>query len=249
MLADYFALSSYSGIRASLHQALADRSVNRIILNVDSPGGAASGCEELAADLASAARVKPMTTFVAGLAASAGYWLASQAPQITMTPSGEVGSIGVLLLHVDISRALDAAGVTPSFIVSKASPFKVEGNQFEPLGAPARAHQQEAVDMIADRFIAAVASGRRVTSAKVRSDFGRGRTLMANAAHAAGMVDRVGTLRDALGIGATQASPAAFMTERQQIAAARQRRMEAALTPRERLVQARRRRLIIEGLA
>ncbi|MGN6311282.1 MAG: S49 family peptidase [Xanthobacteraceae bacterium] len=239
MLSEFFGFSSYSSIRSGLSQALADRSISRIILYVDSPGGAAAGCEELAADIAAAARVKPIAAYVDGVAASAAYWLASQAPQIAITPSGEVGSIGVLLLHMDVSRALDAAGVTPTFVVSKASPYKVEANQFEPLGAEASANLQSAVDKIAEKFIGAVARGRGVSGGKVRADYGKGRTLLAEAARAAGMIDRIGSLRDVIGDSAT---------ERRNLAAVRRQRIELeSMTPQERLARARRRRLILEA--
>jgi signal peptide peptidase SppA len=245
MLADYFGFSSYAGIRNKLHEALSDRAFSKILLYVDSPGGAAAGCEELAADIAAAAKVKPIAAFIDGLAASAGYWLASQAPQMTMTPSGEVGSIGVLLLHTDISGALSAAGVRPTFIVSKASPHKVEGNSFEPLSAAARAHRQLEVDEIADRFIGAVARGRGVSGARVRSDFGKGRTLMAGAAQAAGMIDRIGTLRDAVGLRAPPASATAQMSDADRVAYRRRRLELEAMTPEERASVDRLRRLKI----
>jgi signal peptide peptidase SppA len=225
-------LTSYSAIRESLQRAVTDRSVAKIILLIDSPGGAAMGCEETAAAITAAARTKPLLSFIDGIAASAGYWLACQAPQITLTPSGEVGSIGVLLLHVDASAALERAGVTPTFIVAKASPHKTEGNQFEPLGTEARAHFQQGVDEVADTFIAAVARGRRVSAAKVRSDFGRGRMLRADAARAAGMVDRIGLLSDV--IGSTYRSinlePGTPMSEQQRSAARRRRLIIEAQT-------------------
>jgi signal peptide peptidase SppA len=249
MLSDFFGLSSYSGIRSQLNQALNERTISRILLYVDSPGGAADGCEELAGDIAAAARVKPILSFVDGLAASAGYWLASQAPQITLTPSGQVGSIGVFCMHNDLSRALQIEGVAPSFIVSKASPYKVETNPFEPLGAEARAYRQTGVDQTADKFISAVARGRNVSTAKVRSDFGRGRTMTAEAARVAGMIDRIGMLRDAIGVApastAATGTAAAQMTDAQRSAHRRQRLEFEAMSPHQQRASARRRRIAI----
>lgn len=224
ILSELFGFSNYASIRAKLFDALNDRAISQILLYVDSPGGAATGCEELAADISSAARIKPIAAFIDGLGASAAYWLASQAPRITMTPSGEVGSIGVLRLHVDESGALDRAGIKPSLIVSTASPYKVEANGFEPLHAGARQHLQQRVDEIADKFIGVVASGRRVSGAKVRSDFGRGRTLMATAARAAGMVDQIGTLREAVGMSPASSS-ASSAGSQSNLAAHRLRRL------------------------
>ncbi|HEY3624859.1 MAG TPA: S49 family peptidase, partial [Terracidiphilus sp.] len=67
------------------------------------------GLPETADVIHAANRVKPVRAFVTGIAASAAYWLASQASSITLTPSGEVGSVGVLDLHADISKALENA--------------------------------------------------------------------------------------------------------------------------------------------
>jgi signal peptide peptidase SppA len=249
MLADYFGFTSYSGIRSQLNQALADRSVSRIVLYVDSPGGAAAGCEELSAEIASAARIKPMATFVDGLAASAAYWLASQTPLMTLTPSGEVGSIGVLLMHTDISGALGAAGIKPTFVISKASPYKVEGNSFEPLGNEARAYQQQAVDLIADKFIGAVASGRNVSTTKVRADFGRGRTMMASAARAVGMIDRIGTLREAIGNAPASTGATADMIDAQRSAYRRKRLDRESMSSEQQKAEARRRRIALEEMS
>lgn len=198
ILADMFGLASYSGIRNALAQAASDRSVSRVVLLVDSPGGTALGCEEVADDVARVARIKPVTAFVDGLCASAAYWIASQAQSLVSTASGEIGSIGVFVLHADESRLMDEIGVTPTFIVSKASPRKVDGNSLQPLKAEAKARFQADVDAIAGKFVGAVARGRRISAATVKADFGQGATLFAGPAKSAGMVDGIGRLEEVL---------------------------------------------------
>jgi len=186
--------ATYSGIRARLMEAVADRSVDRIALLVDSPGGVAMGVEELGNDIANANKTKPVISITDGMAGSAAYWLASQAGRFVATPSSEVGSVGVFGLHLDASRMVDAMGITPTFIVSKVSPFKVEGNEFEALDSEAKGYFQSRVDKIGSKFVAAVARGRGVTAAKVKSDFGQGRALFADDAQRAGMIDAVMTI-------------------------------------------------------
>lgn len=134
------------------------------------------------------------------MAASAAYHLGSQATKFVATPSAELGSIGVYGLHVDASRAVDAAGLTPTYIASGISPFKTEGNPFEPLGEEARAFLQGQVDEIGRRFVRAVARGRRVSESTVTTLFGGGRVLLAPAAHRVGMVDGIETLATALSL-------------------------------------------------
>jgi capsid assembly protease len=196
-LTDAFGLASHTGIRAGLARAVADPDVDRIVLAIDSPGGVASGTLETANAIAAAGKKKLVVAHVES-AGSAAYWLASAANEIVLTPSGDVGSIGVFALHADMSRALDQAGITPTFVVSKASPYKVEANPYEPLGADAKASVQRDVDHIAGQFIAAVARGRRITIAKVKSEYGQGRMLNATDALRAGMVDRVATIEHVL---------------------------------------------------
>ncbi len=92
--------SSYDSIADAAEKAAADPSVKRVVLSVDSPGGEVTGLPETATVLAQVAKVKPVSSIVEGMAASAAYWLASQSSDVTLTPSGEVGSVGVRMMHV-----------------------------------------------------------------------------------------------------------------------------------------------------
>jgi len=85
---DWFADTDYASVRASGRRALADPSVKTVDLVIDSPGGSVLGLPETADVIHAANRVKPVRAFVTGIAASAAYWLASQASTITLTPSG-----------------------------------------------------------------------------------------------------------------------------------------------------------------
>lgn len=176
--------------------ALADDSVTAIVFDVDSPGGTVTGVPELAAEILAARGKKPIIASVSGMAASAGYWLASAADTLIVTPSGEVGSIGVYCTHQDVSGAMDKAGVKMQFI--QAGKFKTEGNPYEPLSDSARADMQKGVDEFYEMFVGGVADGRGVSVETVKADFGQGRMLMAKDALAAGMVDSIQTLDQVL---------------------------------------------------
>ena len=190
--------STYQGIARNLAGALADREVKQIMLMIDSPGGTVGGLPELADDIARAGRIKPVIAVADGLAASAAFWLATQAGRFVATPSAEVGSVGVYLLHVDASRMVDAAGLTPTFIASKISPAKVEANPLEPLTEEARDFLQGEVDKIGNRFVRGVARGRGVSESTVIARFGRGRIVLAPDAKRAGMIDEIQTFDQAL---------------------------------------------------
>lgn len=169
-----------------------DPNVGAIVLDVDSPGGAVSGVEEVASEIFKARGTKPMIAVANHLAASAAYWIATAAEELVVTPSGEVGSIGVFAGHQDISAALEAEGVKISLI--NAGKFKVEGNPYEPLGEEARAAIQARVDDYYNAFTRDVARHRSVKQSEVKGGFGEGRVVGAKEAVALGMADRVGTL-------------------------------------------------------
>jgi ClpP class serine protease len=116
---------------AAFDEAMANEDVTHIVIDVDSPGGCVDGVPELAARIADARGKKPITAVANGMAASAAYWIASAADQIVVAPSGEVGSIGVYMVHFDFSEQLAQEGVTPTII--RAGQYKAEGNPLEPL--------------------------------------------------------------------------------------------------------------------
>jgi signal peptide peptidase SppA len=183
--------------QARFRAALSDPEVGSILLDIDSPGGQVGGIEELAEEIYQARGQKPITAVANTLAASAAYWLASAAGELVVTPSGEVGSIGVFAMHEDISAALDKLGVAVNLIA--AGKYKTEGNPFEPLGQEAREAIQGRVNEYYDMFTRAVARGRGVSQADVIGGFGEGRVVGAEQAVRLGMADRAATIDEVIG--------------------------------------------------
>ncbi|MHC2666569.1 S49 family peptidase [Bradyrhizobium diazoefficiens] len=186
--------SSLSGIAASATRAADDADVAGIVADVDSPGGTVSGTAEAAAAFAYAASKKPVVAVVNTLAASAAYWIASQASELVISPSGDVGSIGAMIMHQDISGWLEQVGMKMTLIRSEQSPMKNEAHPFAPLSDEARTFLQGRANAAGGDFVKAVAAGRKVSQAKVKDEFGQGRVFGAKEAMARGMVDRVATL-------------------------------------------------------
>jgi len=177
----------------------ADPDIGLIILHIDSPGGVVTGTKEAADAVYKARQSKPVVALVNPLCASAAYWIASQASEIVAVPSADVGSVGVFMMHAECSKMLEMDGVKPTFIFAKDSPYKIEGNSFEPLSEEAEEYFQGEVDAIMTEFVKAISRGRGVPVSKVLADFGKGRTMLAPAAKTAGMVDRCAPLGQALG--------------------------------------------------
>jgi len=184
--------ASTERIASQFRQAVNDPNVGAVVLQIDSPGGGVYGVAELADTILKARGSKPIIAVADSLAASAAYWIAASADEIVVTPSGEVGSIGVYTAHEDLSRLLDAEGVTISLIA--AGKYKTEGNPFEPLGEEARAAIQARVDDYYSMFVRSVAKGRDVKLDGVRNGFGQGRVVGAQEAVKLGMADRIDTL-------------------------------------------------------
>ncbi len=179
-----------------LRQAVADEAVSQILLDIDSPGGSVYGVSELGDVILSARAQKPVVAIANSLAASAAYWIGSQAGEFYVTAGGEVGSIGVWQAHQDYSKAMDEAGVKTTLI--SAGKFKVEGNPYAPLDEEAQGFMQSRVEDYYAAFTKAVAKGRGVPITQVRDGMGQGRVLGADAALAQNMVDGIASFDQVL---------------------------------------------------
>ncbi len=180
-------LQKFSAILAEVDN---DSKVGSIVLDVASPGGLVELVPETAEQIRQT--TKPVTAVANTEAASAAYWLAAQADELVVTPSGMVGSIGVWSAHEDWSRHDGNLGVTTTLI--SAGRYKVEGHPFAPLDEEARSRMQAVVDTFYNMFVEDVARGRATSISAVRNGFGEGRMLTAQEAVREGMADRVASL-------------------------------------------------------
>lgn len=171
--------------------AWASTDVQRIVVLIDSPGGVVSGLGEAAETLR--AGPKPMTSFVTGMAASAAYWLGSQANEMVLDRAAQVGSIGVVA-SLSRQEGVDASGRRSYEIVSTGAPYK----RPDPSTEEGRASILRDIDAVEAVFIGDVAAGRKVSDAVVREQFGKGAMVFSGEAVRAGMADRVGTLEGIL---------------------------------------------------
>ena len=196
-----------------------DPKVKAILFAIDSVGGTVYGVEELASEIRESRGTKPIIANASSLAASAAYWIGSQADRLFVTPGGDVGSIGVMSAHTDVSGAAEKAGIKTTFI--SAGKYKTEGHAFGPLSEDALAYRQKQVDATMTRFVRAIAAGRGVSEAAVRTGFGEGRLVNAADALALGMVDGIEPLDTTLAR-LQQAAPASTSLTRASSADTRQ---------------------------
>lgn len=187
---------SVEEISDDLQAALADDTIDGILLRINSPGGNADGIAELAGSIRAAAGAKPAIAYIDGSACSGAYWLAAAASKIVINVIGEGGSIGAYAVFYDWTKAMDEIGVKEIVILSSQSPNK------NPDPSTTKGHDiyQARIDALAQVFIESVAQYRGVTTETVLSDFGQGGVFMGQQAVDAGLADELGTFETALAL-------------------------------------------------
>lgn len=188
--------ASYELIERDLRAAAASSQVESIVLDVDSPGGAVDGVQEVA-NVVRALREDGVrvVTFANGLMASAAYWIGAAAESVWISSDvAQVGSIGVVATHVDVSIAEAQRGIKTEEIV--AGRFKRVASRHSPLTAEGRETIQAAVDQIYSVFVEDVARSRGTSVDDVIERMADGRVFIGQRAIEAGLVDGVSTLDD-----------------------------------------------------
>lgn len=186
--------TSAQTIESSVRAAIAEPEIKAIVMDVDSPGGLATGVQELAAELRNMRGQKPIVAHVDYMAASAAYWIASSADEIVASPSAYVGSVGAFITHVDQSELLKQVGIDVTLIAEPEQ--KVDGNSFEPLSDRARGELQTLVSQAVDHFRADVAAGRGIRRSDISDQWAH--TFTARDALAMGMIDKIRTFDQTL---------------------------------------------------
>ncbi len=176
--------------------ALADPSVKAIVLAIDSPGGTVDGTVDIARLVFESRGTKPIVAYTDGTMASAAYWIGSATDKVYIGNDATlVGSIGVVAMHTDISKAEEQRGIKTTEIY--AGKYKRIASQYASLSEEGRAYLQDRVDYLYSVFISAVADYRGVPVEKVLKHLADGKVFSGKQAIEAGLVDGVSTL-DAL---------------------------------------------------
>ena len=179
---------AYGDIQAEIAAAVADDAVGQIVLEIDSPGGLVSGVLETGQMIRQAAAAKPVTAKITSLAASAAYWLAAQASQITAGETDEIGSIGVYTVYLDSSAAAAAEGLR--VIVIRSAPQKGMGIAGAGISDEQIAAVQQTIDELAEIFVREVAAGRKQEN-KTVSAWADARVHLAPTALVMGLIDEI----------------------------------------------------------
>lgn len=194
--------TGYEYIWKAFERGLDDNAVKGIALLVDSPGGMVAGNFDLVDKMFARRGEKPVRGYANEAAYSAAYSIISVCDTVTVARTGGVGSIGVVSMHIDRSKALDAAGLKLTFI--KKGAHKTDGNSNEPLSKAVLDRLEEKMELPYSIFVATVARNRGLTEAFVRST--EAATYTAPESLSNGLADSVMSLEDALVVFATDLS-------------------------------------------
>lgn len=165
--AEWFDETTYNSISYAMASAVADPSVKGIAMMMESPGGEVNGMMDLADAIYSLRGSKPIVAVADEYAYSAAYALASSADRITVSRTGGVGSVGVIMMHTDITKALEAAGIKVTTITY--GDRKADFSPTTPLSDDALKRAQHDVDVLGEMFVGLVARNRGLDPKAVRN--------------------------------------------------------------------------------
>lgn len=178
-----------------LRHFLKQDGVKAVVLRVDSPGGIVAPSQEIYEEVKKFAAKKKIIVSMGSLAASGGYYISAPATMIYANPGTITASIGVILKLSNIETLMDKIGIKSHTL--KTGKYKDSGSPLREFSPEDRAMLQSVIDNTHEQFIKAVAEGRKLPIEDVRK-IADGRILSGEQAMGVRLVDRLGTLQDAI---------------------------------------------------
>ncbi|PWF55073.1 signal peptide peptidase SppA [Massilia glaciei] len=196
---------SIGGLSTSnlIRKAREDDDIKAVVLRVNSPGGSAYGSELIRRELElTRAAGKPVVVSMGNVAASGGYWISMAADEVIADESTITGSIGVFAMLPTAEKTVEklgihTAGVKTTWLADAYNPMRALDPRFGAL-------VQGAIDHIYSEFTVKAAAARKTTVEKINA-VAQGRVWTGAQAKERGLVDRVGSYRDALDSAAKRA--------------------------------------------
>lgn len=188
-----FGVTSYPEIVAAVQEATDLDGVDTLLMELDTPGGSASGLETVTEAL-NWAKEQGMTvqTHTSGAMLSAGYWIGVSGGEITATKMADIGSIGVVMVHQSVYEALKESGV--EYTVIRSGKYKALGHPTEKLTDEAKEIMQTKADQMYGFFLDHIVTNRPQLSFGTSESWAEGLTFFGEEAKMVGLVDRVTTL-------------------------------------------------------
>ena len=179
-----------------------DQDVKSVVLRINSPGGSATVSEIIQREIKLTRQAKPVIVSMGDVAASGGYWIASDSNRIFAETNTITGSIGVFGLLFNGQKLAKNNGITWDTV--KTAQYADNQTVSRPKSPQELALYQRSVNRIYNMFINKVAQGRKLPQQKV-AEIAQGRVWSGVAAKEIGLVDEIGGLNVAIEYAAKQA--------------------------------------------
>ena len=190
--------SMIASVKEQLTRAAKDDSIKAVVLRINTPGGTVTASDIIYHELKTfkANRKVPIVASIMDLGTSGGYYIAAAADTVVAHPSSVTGSIGVIMLTVNAKGLLEKIGVEATAVTS--GPRKDMGSPFRTMTLEERAIFQGLIDSFYQRFLNIVQEGRSNLQMEQIKRLADGRIYTGEQAKAAGLVDEIGYLEDAV---------------------------------------------------
>ncbi len=192
-------ITSSRGIVEQIERLKENNDVKAIILRINSPGGGVGPSQEIYREVLRAKEKKKIIASMESVAASGGYYVACASDVIVANPGTITGSIGVVMEFSNVEDLLKKIGLR-SYVI-KSGKHKDIGSPLRNMTSEEKAILQGVIDSVHNQFVRAVAEGRDMEEGKVRQ-IADGRIFSGEQAKELGLVDRLGSLQDAIEIAA-----------------------------------------------
>ena len=193
----FIGITSYPALRSAIVEAASADGVDGIMLAINSPGGAVEGISEMSDFLHHVdENVMPVSAYSGTSITSGAYWLGSAGRGLTVSELSNVGSIGVIAVHQEVSKALAREGITTN--VLRVGKYKALVNPYEPLTEDAKEQAMAEMNAVYDVFTRTVAENRNLSQDYVKSHAAEGKVFLGREAVEIGLVDGLGTFETAL---------------------------------------------------
>lgn len=193
-------VTSYEAIEDALDIVARDEDKTPVLMDFATGGGVARGADKASRKIRWARQMVKINAHTDSTAFSAGYWLASAAGEISASRMAEVGSIGTLMITYDMTGAAEKEGI--KYHVFRAGEYKALGLPYEEMTDKVANHLQEGLEKTNQFFLDQVSSSRGLPLG-TKESWGEGKTFYAQEALEVGLIDRVATLDEILGSGAS----------------------------------------------
>jgi protease-4 len=179
-----------------LVRAREDENVKAVVVRVDSGGGSATASEVISREIELTRRAgKPVFVSMGSIAASGGYWIAAPADQIWATPTTITGSIGIFGAFPTFERSLKSLGITSDGVGTTQLSDAFDPSR--PLNDLVAQSMNQVIEQGYRRFVQRVAEGRNMQPEAVEK-IAQGRVWAGITAKDLGLVDKIGSLQDAV---------------------------------------------------